>query len=197
MGADVRTLSKRVWAIVRAGAVALVASASGAEAQPVADDADANVLLTIMPIAALEIVGGNLLYLEVPPADSTVPSSGVSFKVIGNASAILTAEPDSFVEVPANGYMGAAYLNGNAVGYKLELRFPSSGVVGSPIQIAPLPGFEAGPTTPPLGVNLTLTGGERQGVLHMESSADWTEDGGIPLPGTYVGSVTLTVTATN
>jgi hypothetical protein len=171
--------------------------AAAASAQTTSSEGEAEVTLTIVPIAMLEFIGGNLLYLEVPPADSTVPSSGVEFRVTGNAHAILTAEPDAFVEVPGEGFVGAAFLPGNPepVGYKLELRFPRSGVSGSPIQIAALPGFEEGPTDPPLEVDLTLTGGERNGVLHMEASHQWTHDGGVALPGLYEGTVTLTLTA--
>ena len=44
---------------------------------------------------------------------------------------------------------------------------------------------------------MTLTGGVRDGVIHLEASQDWTGDGGLPLPGVYVGNVTLTLTADN
>jgi hypothetical protein len=35
------------------------------------------------------------------------------------------------------------------------------------------------------------------GVLHMEADPNWTPDGAIPLPDTYVGQVTLTLTASD
>jgi hypothetical protein len=167
-----------------------------AQAQQVTNESsNVNVNIEVTPFAELEFLDTPLLYLEIPPPGSTVPSNGVDFRVIGNASATLTAEPDAFIEVPVEGFLGKAVLNGNAVGYKLELRFPRTGVPGSPIQIAALPGFEEGPTTPPLEVNLTLTGGERLGVLHMESDPAWNDMGTIPLPGIYVGAVTLTLVA--
>jgi hypothetical protein len=185
----------------RALATALLCAAAvlihGGPLKAASDEGQANVTLTIVPIAMLEFTGGNLLYLQVPPPGSTLPSSGVQFRVTGNATAIVTAEPDAFVDVPGEGIMGAAFLPGNPdpVGYKIELRFPRTGVIGSPIQIAALPGFEEGPTTPPLAADLALTGGEREGVVHMEASQQWTEDEGIALPGLYAGSVTLTLTA--
>jgi hypothetical protein len=155
----------------------------------------AHVNVDVLPVAEISIIGSGLLYLNVPPPGSTVPSSGVSFVVSGNANASLVAEPSQFVEVAGEGFMGKAVLNAGEIGYKLELRFPRTGAPGSPIAIAALPGYEAGPTTPPLSVNLMATGGQRSGVIHMESDPNWTSDGGIPLPGLYVGQVTLTLTA--
>jgi hypothetical protein len=155
----------------------------------------AHVNVDVLPVAEISIIGPGLLYLNVPPPGSTVPSSGVQFIVSGNANASLVAEPSQFVEVAGEGFMGKAVLNAGDIGYKLELRFPKTGVPLSPVAIAALPGYEAGPTTPPLSVNLMATGGQRGGVIHMESDPNWTSDGGIPLPGLYVGQVTLTLTA--
>lgn len=159
-----------------------------------------NVNLNVMPIAQIEIIGGSLLYLSVPPSASTIPSTGVTFRITGNASATMTAEPDGFVTIPTLDYptgeeMGRAELNGNAVGYRLRLDFPAQGTVGSPVQYAGLPGYAAGPTEPPLTVNLMTTSGARNGRIHLEASHQWTPDGGLPLPGIYVGEVVLTVTA--
>jgi hypothetical protein len=156
-----------------------------------------NVNIQVAPIAELAFTGSTLLYLKIPPAGSTIPSSGVGFVVTGNASATLVAEPTDFIAVPGEGIMGKAVLNGEAVGYKIELRFPSLGVIGSPPQYAALPLYEEGPTVPPLSVNLMMTGGARQGMIHMEAHPNWTASGGIPLPGIYVGDVTLTLTADN
>ncbi len=163
-----------------------------------------NVSIDIVPFAQLNFQGGNLLYLLIPPPGSTAPSSGVNFVVTGNADATLVAEPDDFVLVNTQDegqqHLGRAVLNGNSVGYRLELRFPRSGVGGGNPQFpafAGLPGFEEGPTVPPLTVDLTSTGNSRTGVLHMETNPNWTPGGGIPLPGIYVGNVTLTLTASN
>jgi hypothetical protein len=182
-----------------AGTVACGVLLSQAQAQQVSNEAfNVNVNVLVAPIAQLDFIDNPLLYLEIPPPGSTVPASGVRFQVVGNASAILVAEPNDFIEIPTEGHMGRAVLNGNSVGYKLELRFPRTGVPGSGIQIASLPGFEEGPTTPPLEVDLTLTSGVRQGVIHMESDPAWNDMGGtLPLPGLYVGAVTLTLTADN
>jgi hypothetical protein len=154
-----------------------------------------NVNVQVLPFATLDFVDSPLLALTIPPAVSTIPAKGVRFLVTGNASATMTAEPNAFIDIPVEGTMGRADLNGESVGYKLELRFPSVGILGSPPQYAALPGFAQGATVPPLSVDLTMSGGQRQGVIHMEASHQWTEDGGLPLPGVYVGNVTLTLTA--
>ncbi len=160
----------------------------------------ASVNVAVLPIAEIQILGTPLLFLSVPPSTSTIPSNGVNFRVTGNASATMTAEPSDFILVPTDEYplgeqMGRALLNGNSLGYRLRLDFPSSGVVGSPVQFAGLPGYTAGPTEPPLSVNLQLTSGARNGRIHLEASHHWTPDGALPLPGVYSGNVTLTVTA--
>lgn len=159
------------------------------------DTHEVQVNIEIAPIAYLVFDSTPLLDLEIPPPGSTVPSNGVFFRVIGNASATLTAEPDAFIFVPVEQYMGKAVLGLSEVGYKLELRFPRLGVLTSPIQISALPGFEEGPTTPAAPVNLLLTGGEREGVLHMETNQAWTSDGSYPLAGIHVGEVVLTLSA--
>lgn len=158
-----------------------------------------DVNVQVLPIAEIQVIGSPLLYLRIPPPGSTLPVSGVNFKVTGNANATVTAEPDSFVTIPTDIYpagehMGRAVLNGNPVGYRLRIDFPVAGVPGSPTQNAALPGYEPGPTAP-LSVNLGLTSGMRNGRLHMEASPAWTPSGGLPLPGIYAGTVVLTVSA--
>lgn len=191
------TMCKRsVWSWLVCAALAVISFPAGAQQLSNAEF-NTNVLVQIVPIAQLEFLDTPLLYLEVPPPGSTVPSSGVDFRVTGNADATMVAEPDAFIEVAGEGFMGKAILGAGSIGYKIELRFPRTGVPGSPVQISALPGYEAGPTTPPLTVDLGLTGGMRDGVIHMESNQYWTEDGGIPLPGLYEGHITLTLTASN
>ena len=112
--------------------------------------------------------------------------------------AILSATPDAFIQIPSqnNNYLGKAVLNGNAVGYKINLQFPSIGVLGSPTSPAFSPVTSRSGTSP-LAVNLTLTGGARDGVIDLVADPSWTADGGLPLPGIYVGNVILTLTADN
>jgi hypothetical protein len=177
---------------------ALALACGHAYAQAPQDETE--VTISVLPTVQLEFLSTPLLYLSVPPSASTIPSTGVNFRVIGNASATMTAEPDGFVTIPTLDYpageeMGRAELNGNPVGYRLRLDFPSQGAVGSPVQFAGLPGYAAGPTEPPLTVNLMSTSGVRNGRIHLEASHEWTPDGGLPLPGIYVGEVVLTVTA--
>jgi hypothetical protein len=176
-------------------AVALLGFITCAEGQQLSNEVyQTNVTVEVAPVAQLEFLDSPLLYLEVPPAGSTLPSNGVDFRVMGTANATLTAEPDDFIEIPGEGFLGKAVLNSGAVGYNIEVRFPRVGVVGSPGQIAGLPQFEAAPTTP-LTVDLNLTGNQRDGSIHLLASHEWTVDGGLPLPGIYVGHVTLTLTA--
>lgn len=174
-----------------------VAAAGQSSAQQISNHAYQQPIdLTVLPVATLQIIGNNVLHLDIPPAGSTIPASGVDFRVIGNAHATLTAEPDAFMVVGGQ-YLGKASMGAESVGYKVELRFPKTGAVGSPIQYAALPGYEAGPTVPALSVDLTTTGMQRDGQVHMEADPNWTPSGGIPLPGTYTGNVVLTLTASN
>lgn len=180
-------------------ATAILLACGTALSQPTGSD-ETLVNVSVQPTVQLEFLSSPLLYLAVPPASSTIPSAGVNFRVTGNASATMVAEPDDFVlvstpEYPSGEHMGRATLNGNSVGYRLRLDFPSQGVVGSPVQFAGLPGYAAGPTEAPLTVNLMLTSGTRNGRIHLEASHQWTPSGGLPLPGIYVGEVVLTVTA--
>ncbi len=177
-----------------AGGTLLLAALSGPAAAADTAEAETVINIEVSPVAYLEFLDPALLALTIPPPGSTVPSNGVRFRVTGNAMASLSAEPDAFIDVPGEGFMGKAVLGAGSVGYKIELRFPRTGAPGSPVQVGVLPGFEPGPT-PQLEVNLTLTGGQREGVIHMETNQIWTVDGGIPLPGIYVGQVILTLVA--
>ena len=173
-------------------------TSSAVKAQQISNDVfQTNVNITILPYAELEFTGGNLLYLLIPPPDSTIPSTGVNFIVRGNATATLSAEPDDFIWIPSeNSFMGKAVIGSEEIGYRIELRFPSVPMPGSPPQYAWLPGFEQSGTSP-LSVNLTLSSGARAGVIHMEASQEWTPDGAFPLPGIYEGEIVLTLTADN
>lgn len=162
----------------------------------------AHVDVTIVPFASLHFLTPNTLALSVPPSKSTVNTSGaVQFVVDGNAKATLSAAPSQYVYVSPTpggegGWMGKAVQSGHSVGYQVQLTFPKDGVAGSPKAIAGMPlSEEAG--TPPLSVDLPLTGGERAGTLDLLANANWTEDGGLPPSGVYVGQVILTLTADN
>lgn len=153
--------------------------------------------ITVSPYAMLEFDDPNpLLYLEVPPPGSTIPSNGVGFTVIGNASATLSAEPDAFMQVPAAQYpfinfdpwLGRATQAGQHIGYDIELRFPIPGPNTG------LPLAQAGPAVSPL-VNIVGSGGAVGGVLHLIAKPNWTAGGGMALPGLYEGEIILTLTA--
>src|ERR1700742_936653 len=113
-------------------ALAAYGTTLGSTAFAASDASSVNVQVQILPFASLVFLNSPLLYLEVPPPGSTAPSNGVFFTVIGNARATLTAEPDAFLNVPVEGYLGKAVLNGNGIGYKLDLRFPRTGSAGPP-----------------------------------------------------------------
>jgi hypothetical protein len=175
--------------------LALGATGLPAHAQQISNDAFlTTVSIEIYPIAYLEFLDTPLLYLEVPPPGSTLPSNGVNFVVTGNASATLFAEPDAFIQVAGpKEWLGKAILGSEAIGYDIQLEFPD---VGPGLQVAKLPG-NVPDHTDPLTVDLTLTNGEREGVIHLLASHEWTPGGLLPLPGIYVGSVVLTLTADN
>lgn len=159
------------------------------------DPHQVNVNINVLPIASIAIIGSNLLDLTVPPSTSTVNTSGtVSFVVTGNASATVQAAPSEFVNIPGQGWLGKAVLNSGIVGYQIQLTFPSVGMMGSPIAISTLPTYDQEATVPPLTVSLLPTG-QRAGKIDLLASAGWTPDGGLPLPGVYVGDIVLTVTA--
>lgn len=174
------------------------ATLQGSAAHALTDTAVVNVNVEVAPIAYLVFDSAPLLYLLIPPPASTAPSTGVFFTVYGNATATLIAEPDAFVDIPGEGYLGKAVLGPSTIGYKVDLRFPRTGFAGpppSPVQVAALPGFVEGPTTPPLSVDLMATSGARTGVINMETSQLWTPDGSYPLAGIHVGEVVLTLSA--
>lgn len=176
-----------------AGLISATAFAFAAAATE--DQTEVDVTITVVPFATLEFIGNPLLYLAVPPPGSTVPSNGVDFLVIGNASVSVSAEPNEFITIPGQGVLARARRpDGESVGYNIELRFPRLGVLGSPANIAALPNFTEGPAVSPV-VDLTLTANEREGRLHMEASEMWTEAGGLALPGLYEGEIILTLAA--
>jgi hypothetical protein len=154
---------------------------------------ETNVNVAVLPFAQLNIIGSNVLSLTVPPAGSTIPSAGVKFIVVGNASATMTAAPSDFIQIGSQ-FLGKAVKGSDQIGYNLQLWFPSVGQAGSPKAIATLPGFSAEPTSP-LSVDLSTSGNQRAGEIHLEADPNWTPSGGIPLPGIYLGQIVLTLVA--
>ena len=163
------------------------------------DSAAALIEVAVQPYAELEFLTPNLLYLLIPPSKSTVnTSAAVRFQVSGNAVATVVAEPGEFIEIPGDegGWMGEAKKGAARIGYQIQVTFPSNVVVGSPRRVATLP--LTGPVgTPPLSVDLTRSSGKRPGTIDLLASPDWTIEGGLPEAGLYVGSVVLTVTASD
>ena len=181
-------------------AVALVATsflALPAHAQQAGASDIVNVNINVMPFAMLEFDDPDpLLYLEVPPPDSTLPATGVGFTVIGNSNATLSAEPDAFMQIPAANYsvsvpydphLGRAEQGGQFIGYDIELRFPANSINGLPLENEGA--AESGP------VDIIGAGGAVGGVLHLIADPNYTSDGGLALPGLYEGEIILTLTA--
>lgn len=159
------------------------------------DGAEVSLLANVQPFVELELLDPALLALSIPPAATSGPGT-LKFRVTGNASATVTATPSNFIEIPApayGGFMGkAVHTSGNEeIGYNLILYFPR---LGPGVQIAALTGAD-GVGTSPLSVDLTQTGGVRDGELLLQANTAWTPHGGIPAYGLYVGEVTITVTA--
>lgn len=159
---------------------------------------ETTVNINVVPFASLTFNDPNpLLYLEVPPPGSTVPSTGVEFTVIGNSSATLSAEPDLFMQIPASQfvgvffdpYLGRATQGGEEIAYDIELRFPIPGPNSG------LPLSTQGPAISPLVDIVGAPGGAVGGVLHLIANPNWTAGGGLALPGLYEGEIILTLTA--
>lgn len=187
----------RDWiACVRKGAMAVTTLAIAAALVPGTANADdpaiVPVEVTVAPFAMLEFLDPASLALTIPPPVTTFP--GARFRVIGNAQATVAATPSDFVEVPGEGFMGKAVRQLEEIGYRIQLHFPRAPAVGSPVQIAFLPGL-SGSGTSPLSVDLRITGGEREGEIRLEAHQDWTPHGGMPALGVYEGEIILTLTA--
>lgn len=192
-------MSSRIKYSLCSFALALLVSGGLAYGQVSSSQYEVDVKILVLPTASIHVNGSNVLHLSVPPPSSTNHSSGMTFVVTGNASATMLAEPSSFMTAPTIDYpaehLGEATLNGDTIGYRVKMDFPVVAVAGSPIRSAQLPGWEPGPTDPPLTVNLMQTGGTRSGRLHIETSQLWTPSGAIALPGVYQGEIVLTVSA--
>lgn len=155
----------------------------------------------VLPMAAITFPNGTGgLHLYVPPANSTIPSSGLLFEVLGNASASVTAAPSEFVFVQqyilnnninlGSRFLGKASLpNGEMIGYNLQMEFPI-GQFSAPNGMNGI-----GASSPP--VNIAAAGGMAPGFLHLLASHRWTPNGGMPSVGDYTGDIVVTVVAGN
>lgn len=191
-----KTTKTRAVAVCVSAMICLAALPASAQ-QISSSEFVTTVHITVSPFATLEFNDPNpLLYLEVPPPGSTIPSTGVEFTVIGNASAALSAEPNAFMQVTSltykgvsNPFMGVAIHVGDEIGYDLQLQFYSP--VNS---FSGLPLVQVGPAVSPL-MNIAGNGGSVSGVLHLIAHPNWTAGGGLALPGLYEGEIILTLTA--
>lgn len=180
-------------------AVAMALTAFGATAQQITPSQyQVQTTITVVPYAELTFLAGSLLYLKIPPGASTIPDGGVSFRVSGNAIASLTAEPSEFLQItttvlnlglggPGTYFLGKATINGADIGYDLSVDFPMG--FGN---TARLPKNFAGPTPARLA---NVLPGDVFGTIDLITNAAWSNQGQLPLPGIYVGQVTLSLTA--
>jgi hypothetical protein len=143
----------------------------------------------VLPYAELEFLNTATLAMTIPPAGSTEPSNSVFFRVIGNTLVAITAEPDAFVSIPGAGTIGQAVHDGRVIGYKIRVIFPTGGQ-GLPEDSEQLPG--TGDGTAPLTADLSFIS-SLDGAVDLIANHEWTLDGELPLPGTYEGTVVLTL----
>lgn len=162
------------------------------------DQTTVPVEVEVLPMASIDFPDGTGgLHLYVPPATSTLPSSGVRFVVQGNATAWVTAAPDQFLFVnpyvvgnttfPGR-YLGRAVIGSGAeIGYNLQVEFPL-------LEYRALPGTNGGGTSAN-PVNMPSYGGEVTGYLHLIASHRWTPNGSMPPVGDYTGNIVVTLGA--
>jgi hypothetical protein len=196
MGIPMTNLRKAL-PIVAAG-VALVAFASMAAAEESAVLPEA--LMLRAPYVKVAFDGPANLQLNVAEGQQKHRGdrSQVTFQVTGNMNATVTVEPGGrrpFIRVPGAGHclaraVGVEPTNkGESIGYNISLKFP-----GRQTQTVGIDTDCPGGPTP--AIKLPLFGKARTGVLAIESRNEWnTNDVDLSLPGKYVGSIMLTVTA--
>lgn len=173
--------------------------------------------LNMEPFVALQISGDTLsanlsdfdagteagspsdgLTIGYTPGQPKEQTSRLDFVVAGNVKVAITAEPSEFLRLGGGRYLGMASHGPEAIGYDIVVQFPNSGRGGyARAASATLPGSAPGPTTPPLGVNLLAAGLQQAGTLFLVTNRDWSTTEGIPLPGSYVGQLTLTIAPDN
>lgn len=143
----------------------------------------------------------------------------IPFVVKGNALATVSALPGSYVRIRSGRYLGAAVNSGEQLGYHVIVQFPLptksyhwvlgwtewsdwgrwhnwAGFGGLPnwSHIAQLPGLD-GVGTPPITTNVVDRGGTAYGIIYIVAAHHWTVDGHSATPGTYHGSIEVTVAA--
>lgn len=146
----------------------------------------------------------------------------ISFSVVGNALAVVSVTPSSFLRVWSRKYLGKAVgPTGDFLGYQAVVHFPAPsshyawlrgwesyedwdnwrgwggfGYLPSWSRWAKLPGVN-GHGTPPLTADVVRRGGRAFGVIYLVARSDWTADGRNAHPGDYAGALELTISAEN
>jgi hypothetical protein len=193
------TKPRRARPIVAAG-VALLALASVAAAEESIAFPEAPILL--VPFVKVAFDGPAQLDLNVAAGQAKHPRdrSHLKFQVTGNVNATVTVEPAGrrpFIQIPGADRclaraVGVEPTNkGEAIGYNIRLKFPAEGRKAKTVSIdTDCPG------KPAPAIKVPLFGKTRTGVLSIESRNEWNaNDADLALPGKYVGSIMLTVTA--
>lgn len=186
-------------AIGTAGTMLLAVVPAGGQTNPWAPlQTTVPLSVEVLPIAEIQFPEGvNGLHLYVPPANSTIPDTGLHFKVRGNALAWVRAQPDEFMLIQSyyvgNTNVGPRYLGkgelpgGGTIGYNIQVEFP--------VGIFANLNIVAGQPTPANPVDMVAAGGEVDGFLHLLASHRWTADGTMPGVGDYLGDILVTVGA--
>lgn len=192
---DLSLVSGTAWFVLT---FVLVPSPALAETNPwAATHTNVPVTVQVLEIAEIQFPNGTSgLGLTVPPAKSTIPSTGLKFFVRGNSTAWVSAKPEEFVLVQSYIVQGSDegpfYLgkavgpNDNVIGYNLMVEFPVfnySGLTGND--------NEGTPAHPVSVKNVA----QKTGYLHLLASHQWTPDGSVPAVGVYRGDVVITVGA--
>lgn len=213
---DASVLPRLLAAMLLALAVATPARA--------ANKATVRLQIVVAPAARIEFPGGRNFILRVHddghrdehvtngPAE--IAPVVIPFTVHGNATAAVSAEPESFMQVHDGPWLGRADFAGpgagngreNELGYNVIVEFPASQqnhidpteLGGFPptlsTGLAGIPGLQGSPT-PPLSAQAANWPNGVPGRIYIVSDRYWTGDGRIARPGYYGGSIQVSVTA--
>jgi hypothetical protein len=181
-------IASRILIVVALFLLAEIANAGSREKPAPRQDPLAE-WLAAPPFATLEL-SRNMISIPFPSMGVPAQSARLDFVVIGNARATLTAEPSEILSIDGR-TLGKAMHGEEAIGYDLILEFPKlrHRKKRRPHQSAP-----EGPTSAHM-IDMVEGGMEHAGTIHLVTDPKWAANGGLPLPGTYVGEIVLTLTA--
>lgn len=180
-----------IWVSVAGFLLAGIAGSIASAEEPARPHADPLAEILAAPPFAILQLSRNMIALPFPSIGGVAQSVSLDFVVVGNARATLTAEPaESFT---VNGkVLGRAENGAEAIGFDVILEFQEGkkkrkdehkrrGSVAAPITSST--------------ADLIASGLESKGTISLVTDPKWALNGGMPLPGNYVGEIILTLTA--